>query len=146
MTKYYAETGSLRLPMLKNFPNHFPMFIMASEAELRKLNATMVKASQYGFSMSKRKVCFTLGCQEGMTHEELFNKLKTLPEISKEKYEFLLEIPHWNPIKEATHILESFIEMMEESRRLGEEMELPKVISDAFEKAQEKNEIRMNVR
>jgi hypothetical protein len=142
--KYFAVVETLELEKIPNFPNKFPMFIMASEEMIRKYNATMVKAVQLGFNPKKRKLCFTLRCSEGVTHEEVFNLAKELPEVTEEQYNFLLDIPHWNPIDAALRVLESYIELIEIAKKQGEDFGIDDMLKKSFKSGKDKEEIKVN--
>jgi hypothetical protein len=142
--KYFGAVKQLDLEKLPNFPNKFPMFIMASEEMIRKYNAKMVNATHLGFNPKKRKLCFTLKCDEGVTHEEIFNLAKELPEISEEQYLFMKDIPHWNPIEAALKVLECYIELMEVARKEGEKLEIMETIESAFQEGKRKEDIKVN--
>jgi len=142
--KYFGEIGTLELEPIPKFPDKFPVFIIMSEEEKRKYNSLMVAAAQRGFSMSKRKVCFTLGCKEGYTHEEIFNEVKKLPEISKEEYTLLKQIPHWNPMEHAVTVLVSYLEMIKEAKiALDENPELTEIFKASFVKGEQQNNVRI---
>ena len=143
--KYYGLLTELELEEIPKFPNRFPMFTIGSEQEIRRYNATMVKAAQLGFNMSKRKICFTLACKEGFTHEEIFNNVKNLPEITEKEYGLLSSIPHWNPMREALVVLEAYIELMESARARAEEMNLPEIVEKAFQEGRHKRDVKISV-
>jgi hypothetical protein len=109
--KYYALLTETELN-ITNMPNKFPVFVMCTDEDKRRYSALMVKAAHFGFDPKTRKLCFTVGCKEGYTHEEIYEKVKELPEITQDIFNILNTIPHWNPIMEATKILERYIEMV----------------------------------
>jgi len=143
--KYYGEIGTINTPKIANFPNKYPAFLLISEEEKRKYNALMVAAAQRGFNMSKRKVCFTLLCEEGYYHEEIYNSIKNLPEISEGKYNLLKQIPHWNPILVAMSILEGYLTLLKNAGvELDEDKELQALFKEVFDERIANQNPRLN--
>jgi hypothetical protein len=143
--KYYGIIGEINNLEAKGFPNKFPMFAICTEEEKRRYSATMVKASHFGFNPKIRKLCFTLRCNEGYTHEEVFELVKTLPEIPEDVFKLLKDIPHWNPIIEATQILERYIEMVDANIEIMEKSEdTREALNISFEDTQKIREIFIN--
>jgi len=142
--KYYGNLTTLELNNFKNFPNKFPIFNIITDKERLSFNALMVAAAQRGFNMNKRKICFTVSCEEGFTHEYIYNMLKELPEISEEKYMLLKDIPHWNPIEQSFNILKSFIELHEKATdTLSQDEDLNEIIQIAFDTSSDNNNIEI---
>jgi hypothetical protein len=110
--KYYCKIMEINLNV-ENMPNKFPMFIMCTDDIKKKYSMTMMKAMHFGFDPKVRKLCFTLLCKEGYTHEDLFEIMKDLPEITEENYNLIKSIPHWDPIEESLKILERYIDMID---------------------------------
>jgi hypothetical protein len=142
--KFYAELQTLELNV-KNMPNLFPVFIMCTDKDKRRYSALMVKAVQFGFNPKLRKLCFTLGCEEGYTHEGIYEKAKELPEIDEETYKLLSDIPHWNPIEEATKVLERYIEMVNGNIEIMETSEAAReALNVSFKDVEKIREIFIN--
>jgi hypothetical protein len=142
--KYYALLMETELNVEK-MPNKFPVFIMCTDEDKRRYSALMVKAAHFGFDPKTRKLCFTVGCYEGYTHEEIYEKAKELPEITEDIYNLLENIPHWNPIKEATKILERYIEMVNGNIEIMEKSEdTREALNVSFEDVKKIREIFIN--
>jgi len=114
MIKYFGEISTIDIvgiQNLKKIPNKFPVFLLATTEEINQYKKLLASASTKGFSLTLRKVCLTLNCHEGLSHEVIYDKLQNLPEIEKEIYDLLKEIPHWNPLMDATTTLGNFLEL-----------------------------------
>jgi len=130
---YYAMVSEIEGLELTGFPKKFPMFFLVTDSELNTYNALMIKAVARGFSTSLRKLCFTLGCKEGFSHEDIYNLSKELPEVDEEHYTFLKNIVHWNPILEASKVLQRFIDLADAQQAKIQEPEMQEMIKTAFD-------------
>ena len=143
---YKAMVSELDGIDVVGFPKKYPMFIMGTNIDLDKYNAAMIKAISKGFSPTLRKLCFTLKCSEGYTHEDIFNLSKELPEVTEDNYTMLNNIVHWNPIVEATKVLHRFIELADAQQEKIQDPEMQKMIEVAFEEIKEQCEVGLTPR
>lgn len=143
--KYFGMVSELDGIDVKNFPNKFPMFFLGTSVEIDAYNRLMLKAISGGFDPKIRKLCFTLSCREGQTHEDVFNIIKDVPEIDEERYILLSNIVHWNPVVEATRILENYLELLKTMDEARETSPLKEMLDEAFEKARKESPVALTV-
>ena len=105
----YANIGTLDLDKSKSGPTKFPMITMATSEEIREFKSLLVSASTKGFKIKNRKLCFTLGCSEGILYSDFYTSLEHLPEVNNEIWSVLENIPAWNPFQEAKRTLENYL-------------------------------------
>jgi len=111
---------------VSGFPTAFPMIYLADEKTLDKYNSLLFHAMEQGFDPKTRRMCFTSNCSEGISHGDMYEMIKELPEVSQEIYDILTLIPAWNPVEAGISTLEKYIEMMkavDDSKEIEEKRE-----------------------
>jgi hypothetical protein len=140
--KYYGMINEITDLSVNNFPTKFPMFFLGDQLQIDEYNRLMLKSMSLGFDPKVRKLCFTLGCKEGFTHEDIFNLIKDLPEIDEERYILLKNIIHWDPVVEATKVMSNYILLVEAAQESPAAEAIKEHFEQAFNDAREANGIK----
>jgi len=143
--KYYGMISEITDINVPKFPKKFPMLFLCTEKEKDTYNKLMISAISRGFDPKSRKLCFTLGCKEGFLHEDIFNLIKELPEVDEDKYNFLSGIVHWNPVQEASQVLQRFIALAKATDEKREEPEIREMMDKVIKEVQETNPVGCHV-
>ncbi len=144
--KYFGMISEITDINVKGFPSKFPMFFLATQEEMFDYDKLMLKSIASGFDPKIRKLCFTLGCTEGYNHEIIRQMIKDLPEIPEEKYILLKNIVHWNPVLEATRVLENYIALAEAAQESPTAELIKEYMHEAGVEAKLKNDAFINAK
>jgi len=132
--EYYGATSKIEGLTLTTYPKEYPMFFLCTSEEKRKYNQLIIACLAKGFEPNIRKLCFTLKCAEGLTHQEIRDVVQGLPIIDKAEYDLLVSIPHWNPVKTAIDVLEKYMELAEAQTIINEDPKVQKMLQEAIDK------------
>ncbi len=112
----------------------YPVFFACTGEERERIQRNFADATLKGFNDHFRKVCATLACREGYTVRELIEKMEIVPEVSEEEYNLVIDIPHWNPIKQLDITLIDYTSAIAQAYKESESDGSNEVYEDLIEK------------
>jgi hypothetical protein len=107
--KFYLEKITMKSNTMHNgMAWDYPMFIMFTDEDMIRIKRNYIDAQIHGFSTMDRKICVTLKCQEGFTYRDLLEEMAKIKEVTEEQFNWVIDIPHWNPIEKMDESLQAY--------------------------------------